>query len=270
MSQVHSTDRTRDHSTYNPNQKETVVYPPGQGNKDIPTNMTFGPSFWESFKTYPFAQYILDIPFARLNLTNSLKFAKAGYQTIGSDKIIGMEIGNEPNFYSNANDRGPGYGPAAYAKEWANWTGLIDAALGIENDTKFYEAATIASMANLGEWAIPTVFADGLQKWTNRIKSVSMHFYQTVAGPESDLQRDLMNHSVITTKMSSHFGIAVTNLSKYDPPIPLNLAEVGSALNPQGDNFTLESNLGAALWQVDMLLYGMSIVGSLQSRLISE
>ena len=73
---------------------------------------------------------------------------------------------------------------------------------------------------------------------------------------------DLMNHSVITGNLSQ-FLSPIAYLKANYPTIPFVLGEVGSSLNPSGNNYNLEGVLGSALWTVDFLLYSASIVSAL-------
>lgn len=67
-----------------------------------------------------------------------------------------------------------------------------------------------------------------------------------------------MNHTSIVS-LSKPLASTVDYLNTKYPPIPLNIAEFGSALNPGFNHFELESVLGAALWQVDFMLWLLAI-----------
>lgn len=67
-----------------------------------------------------------------------------------------------------------------------------------------------------------------------------------------------MNHTAVV-RGSAFVKDAVDYLKKFDPVIPLALAETGSALGNDSDNNPLEAVLGSALWQADFFLYSMSI-----------
>jgi hypothetical protein len=82
--------------------------------------------------------------------------------------------------------------------------------------------------------------------------------YQTKANPESNLQRDLINHTAVV-KGCAFVNDAVNYLNNQSIPIPLVLGEVGSTLGNASNNSALENVLGSALWQADLLLYSMSI-----------
>lgn len=82
--------------------------------------------------------------------------------------------------------------------------------------------------------------------------------YQTKANRGSSLQIDLMNHTAVV-RGSVFVKNAVDYLNKFEPAIPLALAETGSVLGNISDNDPLEAVLGSALWQADFFLYSMSI-----------
>ena len=196
-------------------------------------------------------------------------FAEDAYRIVGPSNIFALEIGNEPNTYAG-NDRPGNYTIADYVKQWTNWSSAVSTALGLSSNDKIYQAVTLASETSATHfpggtpgdpWKVPNVFRQGLDKDEARIKSVSMHYYQTKAYPKSDLQHDLMNHSAVT-RGSDFVKTAVQCLNKQHPPIPLVLGEVGNVLGNGSDNAPLEAVLGSALWQVDFFLYSMSIVSS--------
>lgn len=107
-------------------------------------NLKLGPSYFDSFANIPQARYVVDIPLAKNNLSNSLLFAKEAYRTLGASNIYALEIGNEPNNYPS-NARPKGWSQANYAAQWNNWSGNISKALGISTDSKTYQAVALSS-----------------------------------------------------------------------------------------------------------------------------
>ncbi|RDW58666.1 hypothetical protein BP6252_13142 [Coleophoma cylindrospora] len=251
-----------DHASYHPNQKEPLLIPGGQKG-GIPDNMTIGPSFFDSFANFPSAQYIVDIPFAKENLSNSLLFAKQAYATIGPANIFAFEIGNEVNNYPG-HGRPPTWSEADYSTQWTNWSGSISGTLGIAEDSEMYQAVALSSETTAtkfpggtaADWKIPKIWESGLNKEKGRMKSVSMHYYQTKANEGSDLQYDLMNHTAVT-RGSDFIYQAVKTLNNTG--IPLILGEVGNTLGNRSSGISLEAVLGSALWQVDFSLWSMFI-----------
>lgn len=67
-----------------------------------------------------------------------------------------------------------------------------------------------------------------------------------------------MNHTAIVQGTGA-LAETVQYLNSLKPPVPLNIAEFGSALNPGPNDYALESVLGSALWQVDFMLWLLAI-----------
>jgi len=132
-----------DQSSYHPNQKKPFIIP-GNQTGGIPMNMTIGPSLFDSFANFPQAQYVIDIPFAKNNLSNSLLFAKQAYKSVGASNIYAFEIGNEVNNYPKHAWPG-GWSMTDYSAQWTNWSGNISKALGLSGDSKIYQAIVLSS-----------------------------------------------------------------------------------------------------------------------------
>lgn len=116
--------------------------------------MTFGPSYFDSFHNFPGANYVIDIPFAYQNLSNSKLFAQTAYNAVGASKVSALEIGNEPNGYVGSKDRPQNWTIEDYVSQWTNWQGDLDTTLDL-NDSKIWEAGAIAWANNsLGPWAV--------------------------------------------------------------------------------------------------------------------
>ncbi|KAH8807565.1 hypothetical protein F5884DRAFT_833299 [Xylogone sp. PMI_703] len=241
-----------DHSKYDPHQSDPVHVPKDEQNQGIPKNLVLGPSYFDTFATLPNAQFIIDIPFATNNLANSKQFAKKAYNQIDPSNIFAFEIGNESI--------------PKYIKQWINWSREILDTLGLPDDSKIYQAVSLSSEEGpnflpgdpSSAWKIPNIFKQGLNETESRIKSVSMHYYQTKAHEESSLQADIMNHGHIV-RGSKFIRNAIKYLNKQKPPIPLALAEVGNALGNSSNNSPLQNVLGDSLWMADFFLYSMSI-----------
>ena len=107
-----------------------------------------------------------------------------------------------------------------------------------------------------GKWSIRKIFEQDLNQL--RITSTSIYYYQTKAGPKSDLQANIINHTTIVSG-SKYIKKTAVYLNKLDPPIPLALAEIGNSLGNASDNSELQNMLRLALWQADFLLYSISI-----------
>jgi hypothetical protein len=88
---------TANHGIWTPNQKEAIIQNFAVPGADQPANVTWGPAYLESFKTFPNdTRYTVGVTFDR-NLTGqeaSVSEARAFYEGIGSD-LYTIEVGNE-------------------------------------------------------------------------------------------------------------------------------------------------------------------------------
>lgn len=89
-----------DYAVYDPQASAPADPQAKQDGFQTTRGLKIGPSYFEGFKNFPGAKYILGVPFASNNLSNTIAFAKAGVQAIGADNLQAIEIGNEPNAYS--------------------------------------------------------------------------------------------------------------------------------------------------------------------------
>ncbi|OCL10161.1 glycoside hydrolase family 79 protein, partial [Glonium stellatum] len=133
-----------DNSSYHPDQAEPFIIPDSQKGKGIPKNIKIGPSYFYSFANFPQAQYVVDIPWATNDLSNSILLAKEVYKVIDASNIYALEIGNEPNNY-HGNARPSGWSMADLASQWHDWSGNISKALGFSENKKIYQAIALSS-----------------------------------------------------------------------------------------------------------------------------
>jgi hypothetical protein len=224
--------------------------------------VTFGPSYFKSFNNLNNVRWILDLPLAYDNLSSTVTRAKSAVNTIGAGNIFALEIGNEPDYYPGV-DRAASYGPKQYVKEWSDFAEGVLNGLGISK--KFVSIGLARGPVPTTGWAPKRVFEfGGLSAYADLIETVSGHYYQTTARDDSDLQADLMTHTGIANRIGK-LSNPVSYLAQNHPNIKYILGEVGSALNPvvngqQTYHYDFEAVLGAALWQVDMMLYAISVV----------
>ena len=245
--------------------------PKGQQGSGIPQNVLYGPKYFSSFKNFPNARYIVDVPFAYNNLSNSLGFVGAAVEAIGKENIFALEIGNEVNLYGSSLRQD--WSPAEYAKQWTHWADEVSDRTGLRGKKVFQAAAISAVTTNVffeayredDPWEIPNMFRQGLGDERERITQASVHYYQTKANTSSNLQRDIMNHTAVVLA-SARVKEAVRYLKNEG--VPLVLGEIGNTLGNKSDNSLLEKTLGSALWQADAMMYWMSIgVNKVNSQL---
>lgn len=88
---------TANHGIWSPNQKEAIIQNFAVPGADQPANVTWGPAYLESFKTFPNGtKYTVGVTFDSDTVGEeaTVAEAKAFYDSIGSD-LYAMEVGNE-------------------------------------------------------------------------------------------------------------------------------------------------------------------------------
>lgn len=100
-------------------------------------------------------------------------------------------------------------------------------------------------------------FEEGLDK-NGFLKSVSYHQYAARNQEWVRLQRSYMNHTAVADNVTQYLD-AIELCHAYDPILPFVLGETNS--NSFNLNMShIEGVFGSALWLIDHLLMGMSVV----------
>jgi hypothetical protein len=120
----------RDDVVYIESQKEAVITI-GATNGTHRAPVTIGPSFFSSFGTFPGTQYIAGINLA-VNGSNgtATRLAETAFicKALG-DRLINVEIGNEPDLFKMWNRRAESWNISDYVTEWQTASQLVDAEL---------------------------------------------------------------------------------------------------------------------------------------------
>ena len=148
---------SRDHATYDRRLPEPIYNP--DPNSGIPKRLKIGPSFFALFKNFPEAKYIVDIPWFKNHLNNSLDFVTAAYNLIG-EKIYAFEIGNEPDNYGDAARPGS-WTEKDFVDLWGKWSQAISTNLNISINHPIFEAVALSSRT--GVTGTP---GGGAKSWT--------------------------------------------------------------------------------------------------------
>jgi hypothetical protein len=88
---------TANHGIWKPEQKEAIIQNFAVAGADQPANVTWGPAYFESFKTLPKGtKYTVGVTFGNGSEGEdaTVTEAKAFYEGIGAD-LFAMEVGNE-------------------------------------------------------------------------------------------------------------------------------------------------------------------------------
>ncbi|KAH7326988.1 glycoside hydrolase family 79 protein [Rhexocercosporidium sp. MPI-PUGE-AT-0058] len=255
---------TQDYALYNASLKAAVngTYNNARS-PDYPTTIYIGPSFFDSYNTFPDTKYVHGFNLG-LGGKNS-----AGWQTLldtvplackslGGDKLLWWEYGNEPDLFSTS-AQGPvrptTWHESEYVAQWLNGTRAIKDQLEkycpeLLGGGKYgYLAPSFAGTNNRLKPVL--TWQDGLNK-DGDVKIFSSHNYIGGATqPGVTLQGTLMNHAKTALSVASQVNV-LKNLS-LPSSIPFILGETNSLYN-QGKP-GLSNSFGAALWGLDFNLY---------------
>ncbi|KAL5327447.1 hypothetical protein ACEPPN_005143 [Leptodophora sp. 'Broadleaf-Isolate-01'] len=255
---------TQDYALYNASLKAAVngTYNNARS-PDYPTTIYIGPSFFDSYNTFPDTKYVHGFNLG-LGGNNS-----AGWQTLldtvplackalGGDKLLWWEYGNEPDLFSTSAQgpvRPPGWHESQYVAQWLNGTRAISGQLEkycpeLLGGEKYGYLAP--SFAGTNSRLKPVLtWQDGLNV-DGDVKIFSSHNYIGGATqPGVTLQGTLMNHTKTVLSIASQ--VNVSNHLSLPSSIPFILGETNSLYN-QGKP-GLSNSFGAALWGLDFNLY---------------
>lgn len=255
---------TQDYALYNASLQTAVngTYNNARS-PDYPTTIFIGPSFFDSYNTFPDTKYIHGFNLG-LGANNS-----AGWQTLldtvplackalGGDKLLWWEYGNEPDLYATSAQgpvRPPSWHESEYVEQWLNGTRAIRGQLErycpemLEGGRYGYLAPSFAGTGNRLKPVL--TWRDGLDE-DGDVRIFSSHNYIGGATqPGITLQNTLLNHTKTRLSISPQLTTR-TNLS-LPQNIPFILGETNSLYN-QGKP-GLSNSFGAALWNLDFNLY---------------
>jgi hypothetical protein len=244
---------------------------------DYPTTLSIGPSFFESYLTWPGTRYTHGF---NLGLGGN---STAGWETLLATvplacnalrgRLVAWEYGNEPDLYSTSAQgpvRPPGWNESAYVSQWLNGTRHIRSQLAkycpdmLADGSYGYYAPSFAGTDN--HLKPITTFAKGLDG-DGDIKVISSHKYLTspltfarlsadwssyIGGatqPGITLQNTLLNHTSTSHSLSLQTALAAA-LSYTN--LPFILGETNSLYNEGAPG--LSNAFGAALWVLDFNL----------------
>ncbi|KAI0893678.1 glycoside hydrolase family 79 protein [Annulohypoxylon nitens] len=261
-----------DYGRYLPGQEEPALPPAEQDNYQNVGYTTIGPSYWKLTQNFPGAKYMVQVPLATTNISETIAWAQSAVAGIGIDNIHSIQPGNEANLYSDTytGEGGVELNPPEYQGTLSNktyvgnWTKYADAVLGAVDlpEGRFFTAFDVAThFGNAVQeeayiFDVETCFDLGIDN-KSIIKEVSHHYYQQNAGTADDLATGLMDTSV-THNHLDQFKRRISWLKNNRPEIDFILNEVGNSLF-KTNRYEFQARFGSALWQVDFYLYSMAI-----------
>lgn len=228
--------------------------------KDYPTTISIGPSYFDSYNTWPGFQY--------LHGFNLGKNGTIGYSTLVSTiplmcnalnttNLAYFTLGNEPDLYKTS-AQGPvrpaDWNESSYVAEYLAKTRLMRDTVKLncpeildEGLFQFYSPsfAGVSNSLNLIKTFEAGLDTDG------EIAFVDSHNYMGGATqPGVTLQDTLMNHTAVVVNINRHLN---ESSLLADRDLPYLLGETNSLYNQGAPG--LSNSFGAALWGVDFNLY---------------
>ncbi|KAI1464137.1 glycoside hydrolase family 79 protein [Daldinia caldariorum] len=263
-----------DYGRYLPGQEEPALPVAEQDNYQNIGFTTIGPSYWALTRNFPGAKYMVQVPLATTNVSETVAWAQSAVEGIGLENIHSIQPGNEADLYADDfyGEGGIELNPPEYQGTLTNetyvgnWTKYVDAILAAVDLPKDRLFSAFDVAAHVGDDAHEDAYVFDVETCFKLcidargiIKDVSHHYYQRQAGTAADLASGLMN----TTTTHNHldqFRRHVEWLKENQPGIPFVLNEVGNSLF-RTNSYAFQARLGSALWQADFYLYAAAAVG---------
>jgi hypothetical protein len=188
---------TQDYALYNASLKEAIngTYNLARS-ADYPTTIYIGPSFFESYRTWPNTKFSHGFNLG-LGANNTagwetlLETVPLACKALSGGKLLVWEYGNEPDLFSTSSQgpvRPPSWNEQTYVSQWLNGTRAIKSQLAkacpemTSNATYGYMSPSFAGTNNHLKAA--TAFADNLDA-DGDIKLISIHKYDSLQSLDS-------------------------------------------------------------------------------------
>ncbi|EJU00547.1 hypothetical protein DACRYDRAFT_108615 [Dacryopinax primogenitus] len=178
---------------------------------------------------------------------NALVVAQYAQDILGNN-LIALQLGNEPDLYSNNGKRDPNYGIPDYMTDFAKVEGDLMAASGVQRKE------TLIGPSICCEWQIDDVLSAGyLTQFSQGLRQVSVQHYPAnnckllgVIQP-SDIFPSYLNHTAAQTFVQPYLDAVPVVLGAGKPFVMLetNTASCGGFLG-------VSDSFGATLWTLDL------------------
>ncbi|KAK5112946.1 hypothetical protein LTR62_003768 [Meristemomyces frigidus] len=258
---------TQDYAVFNSSLDQALVgiVDPAKS-PDYPTTITIGPSFFESYHTWPGTKFIHGFNLgrnsttARAGLLDSVPYA---CKALEDGRLLYWELGNEPDLYKTSAQgavRPATWNEQDYVDEWLHWTRAIKSAMEgpcpnlASNESYKYYAPDFAGTSN--SLNPVTTWEDHLDT-DKDIAVITTHNYISGAAVLGvTLQGTLMNHTSNVASIAKQLNesrLLAALPSDLDPGLPFIMGETNSLYNQGRPG--LSNTFGAALWGIDFNLW---------------
>ncbi|KAL6707248.1 hypothetical protein ACN47E_004236 [Coniothyrium glycines] len=251
---------TANHATWVPDQQEAIIQNFATPGADQPANVSLGPRYLESFKTFPKGtQYTVGVTFdsGYEGEEASVKEAAAFYQGIGDD-LFAFEVGNEFDVFP-VDRNTTTWSIQKFVPEWLDRSSAIAKRVISKNKSKklFQAGAFVApgTISNDLTWTAQAAIDLGIAS-TGLARTYCTHQYFGAAcrPVKPTLAGNVMNRTALTQAMRYHESAAAYTTARG---LPYVLGETNSiacqGLAGVSDVF------GAAIWAIDYALYAAAI-----------
>ncbi|KAJ7649886.1 hypothetical protein FB45DRAFT_778805, partial [Roridomyces roridus] len=232
-----------------------------------PLQMTTPPLFYTPEMLYMLAnisalvpvQWYLGIP---LNDTSHLRLqiAEAGEAILG-DRLLGFQVGNEPDQYGIHGLRPPTYNVSNYTTDF----GIVDAGLRADKKVPVVNKKLIGPSTS-GDWKLEDIWNTGfLDLYNNSLAALSVEYYpenncaavlhlgNTTINPQ-DIFNTYLNHTSAQSIVKKYLN---STMIAQSYGLPFLMFETNSA--SCGGFSGISDSFGSALWALD---YGLQLAYS--------
>ncbi|RDW82571.1 hypothetical protein BP6252_03683 [Coleophoma cylindrospora] len=240
--------------------------------QNYPTTVTMGPSFFESYSTWPNTKFIhgfnMGLATTPAGWESLLQTIPLACSALESGNLLWWEYGNEPDLYPTSPARVLRTGAwnySIYLDQWKNGTAAIEAGIktSCPNLTSTEEYGYVGPSYAYRGLDPSATFASGLNE-NGTIKQITMHHYMgDTRDPGISLQNKLMNHTSVALTLGSQLrneAIDLSNATLVNPlaptqQIPMVLNEANSLTSNTFGPKDMLDVFGNALWTLDYMLY---------------
>ncbi|KAF9048430.1 glycoside hydrolase family 79 protein [Panaeolus papilionaceus] len=261
---------SEDHTNFASNvQFSQAIFPPISATMPYPeaTNITVGDGYYQTAKFLPPRTHVIwGLNLGQNNLTSPFLNVKSLIKAFSTPAIRdagivldAIEIGNEPDLYSNNGARPKTYTSAQYVNEWVSFASNVTTAAKLTNGSgpQFWGAAFAGSSHSTSGFSPQAIFSEGILDSApgKLISTISQHRYSgSFCAGSGGLLQDLMTKSTIRG-----------NISVFTPDVAATRAKGLDYVLGETNSYSchgapgVSNTAGAALWTLDYLLYAAQV-----------